>query len=36
MLIALAAENPVRAIDIFVDEPDLARPGFGGVAGEAT
>jgi transposase len=32
----LAADNPVRAIDVFVDELDLARLGFGGVEPEAT
>jgi transposase len=28
--------NPVQAIDVFVDELDLAESGFGGVAPEAT
>ena len=28
--------NPVRAIDVFVDELDLSELGFGGVAPEAT
>ena len=32
----LAEDNPVRAIDIFVDETDLANLGFGGVEPEAT
>ena len=34
----LAADNPVRAIDVFVDELDLAGLvlGFGGVEPEAT
>src|ERR1700709_1727040 len=32
----LAEDNPVRAIDIFVDELDLANLGFGGVEPEAT
>ena len=32
----LAEDNPVRAIDAFVDELDLARLGFGGVEPEAT
>ena len=27
----LAEDNPVRAIDVFVDELDLAKLGFGGV-----
>jgi len=27
----LAEDNPVRAIDMFVDELDPAGPGFGGV-----
>jgi hypothetical protein len=27
----LAEDNPVRAIDVFVDELDLAGLGFGGV-----
>jgi transposase len=29
-------ENPVRAIDVFVDELDLAALGFDGVVPEAT
>ena len=29
-------DNPVRAIDVFVDELDLAKMGFGGVEPEAT
>lgn len=29
-------DNPVRAIDVFVDELDLAAMGFAGVAAEAT
>src|SRR3984885_10099952 len=29
-------DNPVRAIDVFVDELDLAKLGFGGVEPEAT
>src|SRR6202043_1045153 len=32
----LGEDNPVRAIDVFVDELDLAGLGFGGVAPEAT
>ena len=32
----LGEDNPVRAIDVFVDELDLARLGFGGVEPEAT
>jgi transposase len=32
----LGEDNPVRAIDIFVDELDLAKLGFGGVEPEAT
>jgi hypothetical protein len=32
----LAEDNPVRPIDVFVDELDLARLGFGGVEPEAT
>ena len=32
----LAEDNPVRAIDVFVDELDLAKLGFGGVEPEAT
>src|SRR4051794_11598259 len=32
----LAEDNPVRAIDAFVDELNLARLGFGGVEPEAT
>ena len=32
----LSEDNPVRAIDVFVDELDLARLGFGGVEPEAT
>ena len=32
----LAEDNPVRAIDAFVDELDLAGLGFGGVEPEAT
>jgi len=32
----LAEDNPVRAIDVFVDELDLGKLGFGGVEPEAT
>jgi hypothetical protein len=32
----LSEDNPVRAIDVFVDELDLAALGFGGVEPEAT
>jgi hypothetical protein len=32
----LDEDNPVRAIDVFVDELDLAGPGFGSVESEAT
>jgi transposase len=32
----LGNDNPVRAIDVFVDELDLAKLGFGGVEPEAT
>src|SRR6266478_4207679 len=32
----LAEDNPVRAIDVFVDELDLAGLGFGGVEPEVT
>src|ERR1700677_3501290 len=32
----LAEDNPVRAIDVFVDELDLAGLGFGGVEPAAT
>src|SRR6202041_572074 len=32
----LGEENPVRAIDVFVDELDLAKLGFGGVEPETT
>ena len=32
----LAEDNPVRAIDVFVDELELAGLGFGGVEPEAT
>src|SRR5213595_2435784 len=32
----LGEDNPVRAIDVFVDELDLGKLGFGGVAPEAT
>ena len=32
----LTEDNPVRAIDVFVDELDLARLGFGGIEPEAT
>ena len=32
----LGEDNPVRAIDVFVDELDLARLGFGGVEPEVT
>jgi len=32
----LGEDNPVRAIDVFVDELDLANLGFGGVEPEAT
>jgi hypothetical protein len=31
----LSEDNPVRAIDVFVDELDLGKLGFGGVAPEA-
>ena len=31
----LGEDNPVRAIDVFVDELDLAELGFGGVEPEA-
>jgi hypothetical protein len=30
----LAEDNPVRAIDIFVDELDLAKLGFGGAGND--
>jgi hypothetical protein len=33
---SLTDGNPVRAIDVFVDEFDLARQDFGGVEPEAT
>src|SRR4051812_4515458 len=32
----LDEDNPVRAIDVFVEELDLAKLGFGGVEPEAT
>src|SRR6266436_1920997 len=32
----LTEDNPVRAIDVFVDELDLAKLGFGGVEPEVT
>ena len=32
----LGEDNPVRAIDVFVDELELAKLGFGGVEPEAT
>jgi transposase len=32
----LGEDNPVRAIDVFVDELDLVKLGFGGVEPEAT
>ena len=32
----LGEDNPVRAIDVFVNELDLAKLGFGGVEPEAT
>ena len=32
----LGEDNPVRAIDVFIDELDLAKLGFGGVEPEAT
>jgi transposase len=32
----LGEDNPVRAIDVFVDELDLAKLGFGGVEPEVT
>ena len=32
----ICEDNPVRAIDVFVDELDLAELGFGGVDPEAT
>lgn len=32
----LSEDNPVRAIDVFVAELDLAKLGFGGVEPEAT
>jgi hypothetical protein len=32
----LGEDNPVRAVDVFVDELDLAGLGFGGVEPEAT
>ena len=32
----MSEDNPVRAIDVFVDELDLAKLGFGGVEPEAT
>ena len=32
----LGDDNPVRAIDVFVDELDLGKLGFGGVEPEAT
>lgn len=32
----IGEDNPVRVIDVFVDELDLAELGFGGVAPEVT
>jgi transposase len=32
----IGEDNPVRAVDVFVDELDLAKLGFGGVEPEAT
>ena len=32
----LTEDNPVRAIDVFVDELDLAKLGFGGVKPEVS
>src|SRR5260370_40758079 len=32
----LSEDNPVRAIDVFVDELDLGKLGFGGVEPEVT
>src|SRR5437660_7211794 len=32
----LTEDNPVRAIDVFVEELDLAKLGFGGIEPEAT
>ena len=32
----LGEDNPIRAIDVFVDELDLIELGFGGVEPEAT
>src|SRR3981189_1086749 len=32
----LGEDNPIRAIDVFVDELDLIKLGFGGVEPEAT
>ena len=32
----IGEDNPVRVIDVFVDELDLAELGFGGVDPEAT
>ena len=32
----LDEDNPVRAVDVFVDELDLAKLGFAGVEPEAT
>ena len=32
----VADDNPVRAIDVFIDELDLAAMGFAGVTPEAT
>jgi len=32
----LGEDNPVRAIDVFVDELDLAELGYGGVEPQAT
>jgi transposase len=32
----ICEDNPVRAVDVFVDEVDLAELGFGGVDPEAT
>jgi transposase len=32
----IAADNPVRVIDVFVDELDLGARGFGGVEPEVT
>ena len=32
----IGEDNPVRVVDVFVEELDLAELGFGGVAPEAT